>query len=232
MTQDRLPKTIPLFPLPATVLFPKTYLPLHIFEPRYREMVEDALNDSAEAARMIGMVLLKENWGKDYYGNPPIHPIGCIGQIMQVHRLNDGRYNLVLYGQDPFQVKKQFYDKSYRRAWIEPFPARPAGGRPAGEAVAALSDPLRSELVRSLQGYAQLRGWENQITTLLEMRLDDERLVQLLSSELDTTPIEKQFLLESEDLAQQSRRLIDLIGFMTEEYRSRKEANRPWNIGD
>jgi hypothetical protein len=64
------------------------------------------------------------------------------------------------------------------------------------------------------------------------MQLDDERLVQLLSSELDTTPIEKQFLLESEDLEQQSRRLIDLIGFMTEEYRSRKEANRPWNIGE
>jgi Lon protease-like protein len=225
MAQDRLPKPIPLFPLPATVLFPKTYLPLHIFEPRYREMVEDALNDSEERARMIGMVLLKENWEKDYYGNPPIHPIGCVGQIMQVHRLNDGRYNLVLYGQDPFRVKKQFYDKSYRRAWIEPF-------RPAGDSVAKLPNLLRSELVRLLKSYAQLRGWENQINTLLEMQLDDERLVQLLSSELDTTPIEKQFLLESEDLEQQSRRLIDLIGFMTEEYRSRKEANRPWNIGE
>jgi Lon protease-like protein len=225
MAQDRPPKPIPLFPLPATVLFPKTYLPLHIFEPRYREMVEDALNDSAETARMIGMVLLKENWEKDYYGNPPIHPIGCVGQIMQVHRLNDGRYNLVLYGQDPFRVKKQFYDKSYRRAWIEPF-------RPAGDPVATLPNSLRNELVRLLKSYAQLRGWENQINTLLEMQLDDERLVQVLSSELDTTPIEKQFLLESEDLDQQSRRLIDLIGFMTEEYRSRKEANRPWNIGE
>jgi len=225
MTQDRLPKTIPLFPLPATVLFPKTYLPLHIFEPRYREMVEDALNNSAEWARMIGMVLLKENWEKNYYGNPPIHPIGCVGQIMQVHRLNDGRYNLVLYGQDPFLVKKQFYDKRYRRAWIEPF-------RPAGEPVATLPNILRGELVRLLKTYAHLRGWEKQINTLLEMQLDDERLVQLLSSELDTTPIEKQFLLESEDLEQQSRRLIDLIGFMTEEYRSRKEANRPWNIGE
>lgn len=225
MTPDPLPKTIPLFPLPATVLFPKTYLPLHIFEPRYREMVEDALNDSPETARMIGMVLLKENWEKDYYGNPPIHPVGCVGQIMQVHRLNDGRYNLVLYGQDPFRVRKQFYDKSYRRAWIEPF-------RPTDDAVAPLPRFLRSELVRLLKTYAHLRGWENQINTLLEMQLDDERLVQLLSSELDTTPIEKQFLLESVDLDQQSRRLIDLIGFMTEEYRSRNEANRPWNIGE
>jgi hypothetical protein len=122
-------------------------------------------------------------------------------------------------------MKKQFYDKSYRRASIEPF-------RPADDPVATLPNSLRNELVRLLKSYAQLRGWENQINTLLEMQLDDERLVQLLSSELDTTPIEKQFLLESEDLEQQSRRLIDLIGFMTEEYRSRKEANRPWNIGE
>jgi len=225
MAQDRFSKPIPLFPLPATVLFPKTYLPLHIFERRYREMVENALDDPTETTRMIGMVLLKENWEKDYYGNPPIHPIGCVGQIMQVHRLNDGRYNLVLYGLDPFRVKKQFYDKSYRRAWIEPF-------RPADDPVATLPNSLRNELVRLLKSYSQLRGWENQINTLLEMQLDDEKLVQLLSSELDTTPIEKQFLLESEDLEQQSRRLIDLIGFMTEEYRSRKEANRPWNIGE
>lgn len=225
MTLKRPPTTLPLFPLPATVLFPKTYLPLHIFEPRYREMVEDALNDSGPMARLIGMVLLKENWEKDYYGTPPIHPIGCVGRIMQVHRMDDGRFNLVLYGEDPFRVKKQYYEKSYRRASIEPL-------RRSEDFRVELPDSLRADLIRSLHLYAQIRGWENQVTTLQEMHLDDERLVQLLSSELDTTPIEKQFLLESEDLAQQSRRLLDLIGFMTEEHRFRKEANRPRNLED
>ena len=224
MTQDRIPKIIPLFPLPATVLFPKTYLPLHIFEPRYREMIEDALSDSGGGSRMIGMVLLKENWEKDYYGSPPIHPIGCAGRIMQVQRLNNGRYNLVLYGLGTFLVKEPLLGRSYRRAWIEPI-------RSSGDSAPALPDPLRSELVASLQFYAQARGWENQIRTVLAMRLDDDGLVHLLSSELDLTPIEKQFLLESDGLIRQCRRLIDLLGFMTDERRSRKEANRPSDAG-
>lgn len=224
MTQDRIPKIIPLFPLPATVLFPKTYLPLHIFEPRYREMIEDALSDSGGGSRMIGMALLKENWEKDYYGSPPIHPVGCVGRIMQVQRLNDGRYNLVLYGLDTFLVKEELSGRSYRRAWIEPI-------RSSGDSGSALPDPVRSELVAALQVYAQARGWENQIRTVLAMRLNDEGLVHLLSSELDLTPVEKQFLLESDGLIRQCRRLIDLLGFMTDKRRSRKEANRPSDAG-
>lgn len=224
MTEDRIPKVIPLFPLPATVLFPKTYLPLHIFEPRYREMIEDALSDADGGSRMIGMALLKENWEKDYYGSPPIHPIGCVGRIMQVQRLNDGRYNLVLYGLDTFLVKEHLSGRTYRRAWIETI-------RSAGDSALALPGPLRSELIASLQLYAQARGWENQIRTVLAMRLDDDGLVHLLSSELDLTPIEKQFLLESDGLIRQCRRLIDLLGFMTDKQRSRKEANRPSDAG-
>jgi hypothetical protein len=224
MAQDEIPKIIPLFPLPATVLFPKTYLPLHIFEPRYREMVEDALNDSEGGNRMIGMVLLKENWEKDYYGNPPIHPIGCVGRIKQIQRLNDGRYNLVLYGLDAFRVKEELGGRSYRRAWIESV-------RSAGHSAPVLPDSLRTDLIAMLRIYAEARGWENQIRTVLAMGLDDEGLVHLLSSELDLTPIEKQFLLESEDLIRQCRRLIELLGFMTDERRSGKEANRPEDAG-
>ncbi len=224
MTEERLPTIIPLFPLPATHLFPKTYLPLHIFEPRYREMIEDALSDPNAASRMVGMVLLKEHWEKDYYGNPSIHPIGCIGRIMQIQRLNDGRYNLVLYGLDTFLVKEELSGRNYRRAWIEPL-------RSSSNLVTALPDAVRSELIAALQLYAQTRAWENQIRTVLAMGLDDEGLVHLLSSELDLTPIEKQFLLESDGLIRQCRRLIDLLGFMTDQRRSRREANRPSDTG-
>jgi uncharacterized protein len=224
MTPNGIPKIIPLFPLPATVLFPKTYLPLHIFEPRYRKLVEDALADPEEGNRLIGMVLLKEHWEKDYYGTPPVHGTGCAGRIMQVQRLNDGRYNLVLYGLEKFAVKDQLFDRSYRRAWIEPVPA-------SGAVDSTLPEPLRTQLIDSLQIYARFRSWENQIRTVLAMKLDAESLVQLLSSELDLTPIEKQFLLESDGLSQQCRRLIDLLGFMTDERRSQKEANRPLDAG-
>ncbi|MBI3994990.1 MAG: LON peptidase substrate-binding domain-containing protein [Nitrospirae bacterium] len=224
MTPNPTPRIISLFPLPATVFFPKTYLPLHIFEPRYREMVEDALRESAEENRLIGMVLLKEDWQKDYYGNPPVHPIGCIGRMMHVQHLNDGRFNLVLYGLEKFRVQEPIFDRSYRRAWVEAI-------RPADETPASLPESLRTKLEASLQIYAQIRGWENHVRTVQALRLDDEPLVQLLSSELEMTPNEKQFLLESDDLVQQCGRLIDLLGFMTDERRSRTGSNRPSDAG-
>src|SRR5687767_15618343 len=72
-----LPPVIPIFPLPNAVLFPNVFMPLHIFEARYRAMVSDALAGD----RIIGMVLLKAGFESDYKGQPPIYPIGCAGVI-------------------------------------------------------------------------------------------------------------------------------------------------------
>ena len=72
-----LPQTIPIFPLPNVVLFPNVFLPLHIFEPKYRAMVGDALSGD----RIIGMVLLQPGYEADYEGRPPVFPIGCAGLI-------------------------------------------------------------------------------------------------------------------------------------------------------
>jgi uncharacterized protein len=83
---------LPLFPLPNVVLFPNVFLPLHIFEPRYREMVADALASD----RMIGMVLLRPGWERNYEGRPPVYPIGCSGVMTHAERLRDGRYDIVL----------------------------------------------------------------------------------------------------------------------------------------
>ena len=91
-----LPPTIPIFPLPNAVLFPNVFLPLHIFEPRYREMVADAL----QGDRIIGMVLLRPGWEPDYDGRPAIYPIGCAGVITNAERLPDGRFNIVLRGME------------------------------------------------------------------------------------------------------------------------------------
>ena len=89
-----LPPTIPVFPLPNVVLFPSVFLPLHIFEPRYRRMVDDALSGD----RIIGMVLLKPGWEGSYEGHPAIYEVGCAGLITHAERTEDGRYNLVLRG--------------------------------------------------------------------------------------------------------------------------------------
>src|SRR5579871_1913359 len=107
---------LPLFPLPNVVLFPNVFLPLHIFEPRYREMVGDVLKSD----RLIGMVLLRPGWERDYEGRPPVYPIGCSGVITHVERLADGRYNIVLRGVERFRVLEEDHAKVYRRAVVEP----------------------------------------------------------------------------------------------------------------
>src|SRR6266571_4912766 len=106
---------LPLFPLPNVVLFPNVFLPLHIFEPRYREMVADALTSD----RLIGMVLLKPGWERDYEGRPPVYPIGCSGVMTHAERLPDGRYNIVLRGLDRFRIVSEDHERSYRRAAID-----------------------------------------------------------------------------------------------------------------
>src|SRR5206468_2475373 len=106
---------LPLFPLPNVVLFPNVFLPLHIFEARYREMVADAIAGD----RLIGMVLLRPGWDQDYEGRPPVYPIGCSGLITHVEQLADGRYNIVLRGVERFRIIAEDHTRSYRRASIE-----------------------------------------------------------------------------------------------------------------
>src|SRR5260370_2709454 len=97
------------------VLFPNVFLPLHIFEPRYREMVADALASD----RLIGVVLLRPGWERDYEGRPPVYPIGCSGVITHVERLPDGRYNIVLRGIERVRIVTDDRERSHRRAAVE-----------------------------------------------------------------------------------------------------------------
>src|SRR5690242_1595700 len=116
---------LPIFPLPNVVLFPNIFLPLHIFEPRYRDMTADALATD----RLIGMVLLRPGWESDYEGRPPIYPIGCTGVITHADRLADGRYNIVLRGVERFRVVEEDHGRSYRRAVLEPMPEQPLAAK-------------------------------------------------------------------------------------------------------
>jgi len=91
---SRFSGVVRLFPLPNLVLFPHVLQPLHIFEPRYCEMLEDALAGD----RLIAMAVLAPGWEKDYEGRPPVRPVACLGQIATHVRLPDGRHNLLLAG--------------------------------------------------------------------------------------------------------------------------------------
>jgi Lon protease-like protein len=104
-----------LFPLPNVVLFPGVMQPLHIFEPRYREMVADAMDSD----RLITMVLLKPGYEDDYEGSPPIHEIGCLGQIVHHEFQDDGRSNLILRGLTRVRIdSEEFNDRLYRTAGV------------------------------------------------------------------------------------------------------------------
>src|SRR5580765_1091507 len=114
---------LPLFPLPNVVLFPNVFLPLHIFEARYREMVADAMAGD----RLIGMLLLRPGYEREYEGRPPVYPVGCRGVIPHAERLADGRYNIVLRGLDRFRILSEDHERSYRRAAIEILHDQPLG---------------------------------------------------------------------------------------------------------
>ncbi|MEK6762270.1 MAG: LON peptidase substrate-binding domain-containing protein [Nitrospirota bacterium] len=196
-----IPSRIPVFPLPNVVLFPKTYLPLHIFEPRYRAMVSDAVT----SGQCIGMALLKDGWETDYYGHPPVFSMGCVGRLASVKTLADGRYNILLQGLERFAIEREWYDKAYREATI----AVTIRGTET-----SLDPMVRRRLFATLESYLQSRGDVPTWQELFREDVSDEIIVNTLSTYLECTPLEKQFLLEADSLHQQARRLSDLIEFM------------------
>ncbi len=191
-----LPSLIPIFPLPNVVLFPSVFLPLHIFEPRYRQMLADALRGD----RIIGMVLLKG--GRDNIEEPPpVYPIGCAGLISHAHTLQDGRSNIILRGILRFRVVEEEADREYRRAHVEPLPEA------ATDAIRAEVRQARTQLQTLLAGTRKAAGGE----AMVPSDMADEDLVNTLAQYLDFDPLEKQALLERDDVASRSRALIELI---------------------
>ncbi|HUO10995.1 MAG TPA: LON peptidase substrate-binding domain-containing protein [Phycisphaerae bacterium] len=109
-------RPIPLFPLPNCVLFPGVVQPLHIFEPRYKDMIADALEDQSAVA----LVLLKTGWEQNYYSNPAIHDILCVGKIVAHELLDDGKYNLLLHGMSRGRLLSERKHGLYRIAMLDP----------------------------------------------------------------------------------------------------------------
>ena len=192
-----LPPAIPVFPLPNVVLFPQVFLPLHIFEPRYREMVTDALDGD----RLIGMVLLRPGWEGRYEGRPPVYPIGCAGVITHHDQLPDGRYNIVLRGLEKFRITGEDQSRSYRIARIESL-LEQLDEHDRGEVRAA-----RQRLEKLLMPRPRGRGAD----TKLPPSLNDEDLVNTLAQYMELEPLEKQALLEREGTLARCRSRIELL---------------------
>jgi Lon protease-like protein len=192
-----LPPSIPIFPLPNVVLFPNVFLPLHIFEPRYRQMVEDALKGD----RIIGMVLLRPGWEGDYEGRPPVYPIGCAGVITHAERLADGRYNIVLRGMEKFRIAGEEAGNPYRIAAVVPVPEPPAE---------SVRQEMRSER-RRLETLLVPQPEGPQRDPKMPSSMPDEDLVNALAQYLEFDVVEKQALLERHGLLDRCRSLIELL---------------------
>lgn len=193
-----LPPVIPLFPLGDVVLFPRLPVPLHIFEPRYRRMVADAIAGS----RVVGMVLLRPGWETDYEGRPPVFESGCAGRIDRWEELPDGRYNIVLLGLSRFRVLEEHAGQPYRLASVEALPDEPGGV----EVLAAARERL-VELVARLADVTT--------TAVARPDLSHELFVNALAQSLELDPLEKQALLDCDGVVARYGRLASILEFRT-----------------
>lgn len=196
-----LPDTLAIFPLAGALLLPRSRLPLHIFEPRYLQMIEDALKTDA---RLIGMVQPNAVPGRE---GPGLHMIGCAGRITQFSETEDGRYMITLGGASRFRVVKEVEGFSpYRKCDVQ----WDGFERDLGKEEQDASFD-RESFLESLGRYFDTRGLSADWDTLKEA--DDELLVNSLSMMLDFDAEDKQALLEAPSLVTRRETLITLIEY-------------------
>ena len=191
---DALPEAIPIFPLEDVVLFPNSSVPLHIFEPRYREMIADALQGDG----IIGMVLLRPGYEADYYGRPPVYSVGCAGTITEAEELPDGRYVILLGGLVRFRVIREDRSRAYRLADVEPLPE--------------LLDDEGQEALKERRG--RLAGMLDAMSpglSPLADSLSDAEFVDRLSQVLALSAAERQSLLELDGPVDRADALVEFL---------------------
>jgi uncharacterized protein len=189
---------VPLFPLPGAILFPRSQLPLHIFEPRYREMVRDAV----EGAGRIGMI---QPHRLDDDNQAPLYAVGCIGELVGLEELEDGRFNIVLLGSNRFRlITETERDSAYRCADvdIEAFD---------DDEPPPLSLGQRAEVEREARRLSDAMGLA--IDWNAVNRLDDETLVNAIAQVAPFDVGAKQALLEQPTLPGRADLLVQLMQF-------------------
>jgi Lon protease-like protein len=199
-----LPDVIPVFPLPGALLLPRARLPLHLFEPRYLQMLDDALRTPQ---RLIGMVQpCSGPAGKDT-GQKTLHKIGCVGRVTQFSETEDGRYMITLSGISRFRILSEVEGFTpYRRVQ----PCWDGFDRDMGKAEA--DDTFdRPGFMALLERYFTTLQLSTDWETLNEA--EDELLINSLSMLLDFEPEDKQALLEAPSLATRRETLVTLLEF-------------------
>jgi hypothetical protein len=184
---------LPLFPLPNLVFFPNTRLPLHVFEPRYRQMITDAL----EADKRFGIVLLRPGWETDYFGAPAVHQCGTMGTIEQAVPLEDGRFNILVRGDVRFRILGELSKMPYRTARVV---AQPESEHKPDESYAQ-----REWLADLARQYLKYLPDQMAVPEIETVGLD--ALTNALIMSLNLEVEEKQKLLEIDDLISRAEQI-------------------------
>jgi uncharacterized protein len=196
-----------LFPLPGLVFFPHAVQPLHIFEPRYRQMTADALAGD----RLIAPVLLRPGWEENYDDAPAVHPVACLGRIAVDQLLPDGRYNLVLRGLARVRLIEELdTGKRYRVARVEVLRDEPADDLDELMTLRTAVADLILPRVTAGPVRDQLRG-------LFQSELPLGHLCDVLGFALPLPPEAKQGLLEALSVPCRARRLMEAFQAVLED---------------
>ena len=188
-----VPDVIPIFPLPRVVLLPSEVLPLHIFEPRYIELVHDAI----ATHRVIGMVEVLPGHEEELHGSPPVREIGCVGFIAAHEELEDGRFLMWLLGLERFRVERELeVPTSYRQVQVLYQPTPESAKRLAG------IRSLRQELRSLLPTFVDLDDASRDQFTNHMAEVSDSQLIALASQILELPSDRKQRLLEASTLSE------------------------------
>ena len=199
---------IALFPLSNVVLFPRVRAPLHIFEPRYRQMVEHALASD----RLIGMATVHPDHVSEMGGDPPLYPIGCAGTVSQAQRLPDGRFHIVLEGSFRFRILEESprpAERLYRVARVERL------SEPYDPSQRDRVRELRSRILALVRRLLALSDRERarEFSSDLFDGMHDEIFVHTLAQALALAAPEKQGLLEAPSIPERCERLEGLLAF-------------------
>lgn len=199
MTETQTTTRLSVFPLSGALLFPRMQLPLHIFEPRYRALISDAMARD----RRIGMIQPKPPTSREEVEQPQLFDIGCVGKIAHVEAMDDGRYNIVLEGLARFRMSRELdVTTPFRQveAVLEEMREDPP-----------LASIQRADLERESRRFADAQGyavdWES------VARLDDEALVNGIAQIAPFDAAAKQALLEADGLSARAELIVQLMRF-------------------
>ena len=211
MAED-LPATIPIFPLAGVLLLPGGHLPLNIFEPRYLQMVRDAM----AGPKLIGMVQPTDPASRQF--EPPVYPLGCVGRISRFKETPDNRFLITLSGERRFTIAEELARTTlYRQVRVS--------YEPEPEPNEAMVD--RKRLLASLKGYLDRNGLKADWSSIEQA--PTAPLVTTLAMVCPFEPSEKQALLEAKSLTERAKLMSALIEMSLLQPGGAAKPNTPLN---